>query len=106
MSSWRVRDRQRETRLPLDDAVQLPAAERHAPRPRPCSCGVRQLGAEADDEAMADVEERVAPFVRQRPIERRLVADRHRQHRPRLAADVQARHVVPRVAVACRTRGS
>ena len=47
---------------------------------------------------MPHVEERVAFLARERRLDRRVVADGDRQHRPRLAADVQPRHVIDRVA--------
>ena len=67
----------------------------------------RQLVAEAEHEAVARVEERVALLVARAPARSDASSPmRDRQHRPRLAADVEARHVVDGVAAACTTRGS
>src|SRR2546428_474696 len=77
--------------------VGAPTAQRETRR-RVAAAQPRQLVAEAENEAMPHVEEGVALFTRERGVDRRLIADRDRQHGAWFAADVQARDVIDRMA--------
>src|SRR5262245_48637703 len=69
------------------DTGQLPAAKSY----RSCLTeGVRgrEIHSKADDEPLADVEERVALFKSQRTLDRLVVANDYRQHGALFAADV------------------
>ena len=98
----RLDHRQREAGLRLHDPVHLPPAESETRR-RAAAFQPRQPIAETEHHPVADVEERIALFARQRRVDARLIADRDRQHRARFAADVEPRHVIDGMAE--RVRG-